>query len=148
LSAASRNTNGASELRIDASDGQAGVRGYDVAIVENDVTRTVLAQITLAPTVVFTGLRTGSVYRWVVTATDNVNNVVTATATVVVVAQATKTRFATSAACAWPCAAQSSRWGGVAALGSLVQRQRGLTVLACAMNLTGLYDRILERHYG
>jgi RHS repeat-associated protein len=41
---------------------------------------------------VFTGLRTGSVYRWVVTATDNVNNVVTATATVVV-AQATKTYY-------------------------------------------------------
>lgn len=64
LSAYSRSTNGVSELRIAGVDAGAGVRGYDVDIVEDGLTRTVIARNTLVTTHAQAGLRAGHVCRW------------------------------------------------------------------------------------
>ena len=79
----------------------AGVRGYDVDIVEEGLAegigmRTVIARNTLVTTHARAGLRAGHVYAWVVTATDNVNNTQTYTATVTA-AHAVKTYYPSAA---------------------------------------------------
>ena len=66
---------GSSVLSIDTADTQSGLRRYDIDLLTDGITVTHIAVNQLNPMVSATGLAAGHVYRWRVTATDNVNNV-------------------------------------------------------------------------
>ena len=75
LSAASRTRTGSSMLSIDGADTQSGLRRYDIDLLTDGITVTRIAENQLNPQVSAINLAPGHVYRWRVTATDNVNNV-------------------------------------------------------------------------
>ena len=85
VSASPATKNGVSVVAVSSRDAQSGLRGYDVEVVTDGITRTRIATNALAPQFGAANLANGHVYRWVVTATDNVNNAVVATADVVAV---------------------------------------------------------------
>ena len=92
LSGNTRTTNGVATLNILSNDTQSGLRGYDVSIVQDGITRTALATNTLNSQITANGLALGSVYVWEVKASDNVNNASVVTFTVVS-ARAAKTYY-------------------------------------------------------
>jgi len=85
LSASPNTRNGESIVAVSVRDAQSGLRRLDVDVVTDGITQTRIATNTLAPQFSMAGLSGGHVYRWVVKATDSVNNVITATVDVVAV---------------------------------------------------------------
>jgi hypothetical protein len=65
---------------VDASDAESGLRGYDLTLVQDGITRTSTLTDSLSPLVGVHGLGFG-MYTWEVRAKDRVNNMTVRTAT-------------------------------------------------------------------